>query len=224
MQDVRQGVFQTAVVTRSCGLASTTRDLSLHHGDPAVKKAGRLSDFCASELVNLAYSESLQEASIGMATIIPCWMWTRRIVRKLMLGTFSWRRGRGRRWPLSGIFLLCPAFSGPPVELWVIEKQPQEGDEEEGEATSLISQADVVGITGTVFTNHTIENLSALCRPQSYVVILGGTTSLSPVLFDYGVDVISGTRVVDVDMVLRGVSQGATFRQLGGKRLLIMAR
>ena len=74
--------------------------------------------------------------------------------------------------------------------------------------------ADVIGITGTAFNNHTIERLLGLCQPQAYVIILGGTAPLSPVLFDYGVDAISGTQVVDPEMVLRCVSQGATFRQI----------
>ena len=84
--------------------------------------------------------------------------------------------------------------------------------------------AEVVGITGTAFTNHTMQHLLELCVPQAYVIILGGTTPLSPVLFDYGVDAISGTQVTDPEMVLRCVSQGATFRQIKGIRLLTMMR
>jgi len=44
------------------------------------------------------------------------------------------------------------------------------------------------------------------------------------VLFDYGVSAISGTRVIDPETVLRCVSQGATFRQIRGVRLLTMER
>ncbi|MBW2353121.1 MAG: hypothetical protein JRF51_07810, partial [Deltaproteobacteria bacterium] len=42
--------------------------------------------------------------------------------------------------------------------------------------------------------------------------------------FDYGVDAISGTRVVDPGLALRCVSQGANFRQMRGIRLLTMVR
>ena len=109
-------------------------------------------------------------------------------------------------------------------EIWVIERQPQEGDFAEEQAESLVPRADVVGITGTAFTNHTIEHLLSLCRPEAYVVVLGGTAPLSPVLFDYGVNAISGTKVVEPEVVLRCVSQGATFRQIKGIRLLTMER
>ena len=108
--------------------------------------------------------------------------------------------------------------------LWVIERQPRQGDVGESEVESLIPQADVVGITGSAFINHTVEHLLALCSPKAYVVVLGATTPLSAVLFDYGVNAISGTRVADPETVLRYVSQGATFRQLKGIQLLTMKR
>ena len=109
-------------------------------------------------------------------------------------------------------------------ELWVMEQHPREGDFAEGKAESLVPQADVVGITGTAFTNHTIEHLLSLCRPEAYIIILGPTAPLSPLLFDYGVDAISGTKVVNPEAVLRCVSQGATFRQIKGIRLLTMRK
>ena len=104
----------------------------------------------------------------------------------------------------------------------MIEKNPQEGDYTEAEAENLIPQAEVVGITGTAFINHTIEHLLHLCNPDAYVVILGGTAPLSPVLFDYGISAVSGTVVIDPESVLRCVCQGATFRQIKGIRLLTM--
>jgi uncharacterized protein (DUF4213/DUF364 family) len=44
------------------------------------------------------------------------------------------------------------------------------------------------------------------------------------VLFDYGIDVISGTRVVDPERAVRCVSEGAVFRQVEGVRLVNMTR
>ena len=106
----------------------------------------------------------------------------------------------------------------------MIEKNPQEGDFTEAETEDLIPQADIVGITGTAFTNHTIEQLLKLCNPGAYVVILGDTAPLSPILFDYGVDAISGTKVTDPELTLRCVSEGATYRQIKGVQKLTMIR
>jgi len=106
----------------------------------------------------------------------------------------------------------------------VIEKNPQEGDFPETETGNLVPQADVVGITGTAFTNHTIEHLLKLCHPGAYIVILGDTAPLSPVLFDYGIDAVSGTKVTNEELALRCVSQGATYRQIKGIQKLTMIK
>jgi uncharacterized protein len=56
---------------------------------------------------------------------------------------------------------------------------------------------------------------------------LGPTTPLSEVLFDYGIDFLSGTRVADPEKVLKSISEGCHFRQLkkrGGVELLTLAK
>ena len=57
VKDVRQGPFQTAVLTRSCGLASTPHDPGPHHDRNPVQDAGRLVDKEAIKLVQMSYSE-----------------------------------------------------------------------------------------------------------------------------------------------------------------------
>jgi hypothetical protein len=83
----------------------------------------------------------------------------------------------------------------------------------------------VVAISSTTLINGTFEGLVALCRPDAYVLLLGPSTPLSPLLFDHGVQLLSGALVDDVDSVLRLVSQGASFRQIHrhGVRLVTMA-
>jgi len=224
VRDIRQGPFQTAALTRNCGLASTPHEYNHRHGDSAVKEAGLLMEKGALELARMAYSTSLLEAAIGMATINSLLEVDDKRCLSLNAGALLAEKGEGKKVAIVGHFPFVPKLRQTVKELWVIEQHPREGDFTEDEAENLIPQADVVGITGTAFTNHTIEHLLGLCRPEAYVIILGGTTPLSPVLFDYGVDAISGTKVVDTEAVLRCVSQGATFRQIKGVRLLTMMR
>ena len=47
---------------------------------------------------------------------------------------------------------------------------------------------------------------------------------LEPILFDYAVDAISGTKVINTGLALRCVSEGANFRQIKGTRRLTMIR
>jgi hypothetical protein len=131
--------------------------------------------------------------------------------------------GQGKRIAMVGHFPFISKLREIATELWVNEKNPRQDDFTEEEAENLIPRADVVGITGTAFTNHTFENLLTFCPPHAYVVVLGDTTPLSPFLFDYGVNAISGTKVVDPELALRCVSEGANYRQiLGVKRLTML--
>ncbi|MGB2813923.1 MAG: DUF364 domain-containing protein [Dehalococcoidales bacterium] len=224
VRDIRQGPFQTAVLTSNCGLAATPHEPGPHHEKTPVKGAGGLMEETAMTLAQMAYSTSTYEAAIGMATINSLTVVDEKRCVELNAGDLLAEKGKGRKVVLIGHFPFVPELRKAARELRVIERQPQEGDFAENQAEKLIPMADVVGITGTAFTNHTIEHLLGLCKPQAYVIILGGTTPLLPALFDYGVNAISGTKVIDPEMVLRGVSQGATFRQLKGIRLLTMMR
>ena len=222
VMDMRQGPFQTAVLTRYCGLASTPHDPGPHHDKTPVKEAGLLLEKDAQALARMANSLSPMEAAIGMATINSLIEVDEQHCVELNAGDLLEKKGEGKRVAIVGHFPFVPRLRKIVKELWVVERNPGEGDVAEAEAENLIPQADVVGITGTAFTNHTIEHLLGLCNPNAYVVILGGTAPLSPVLFDHGINAISGTKVVNPALALRCVSQGATFRQIKGIRLLTM--
>jgi len=222
VKDIRQGPFQTAVVSRSCGLAATPHEPESHHEKAPVKEAGSLNDKNVRELAQMACFSSQYEAAIGMATINSLIEVDEQRCTELNAGDLLAAKGQDKKVAIVGHFPFVPRLRNVVKELWVIERQPQAGDFPEEQAEKLIPRAQVVGITGTAFTNHTIDRLLEMCSQEAYTVILGGTSPLSPVLFNYGVNAISGTKVIDPEIVLRCVSQGATFRQLKGIRLLTM--
>lgn len=223
VRDIRQGVFHTAVWTQRCGLAATLPRDALRQSPPLVKEPGFLTNKTTEELTQMANSESILEAAIGMATINSLLEVDMSSCLELNAAELIVERGEGRRVAIVGHFPFIPRVREKVKELWVIEKNPKEGDFEEAQADRLIPQADVVAITGTALTNHTLEHLLELCAPKAYVVMLGDTVPLSPVLFDYGVDALSGTVVVDPDLALLCVSQGANFRQIRGtKRVTLL--
>ena len=224
VREIRLGPFQTAVITRNCGLAATLHDRAHHHEKTPVEEAGLLLEKSAMELARMAHSASLLEATIGMATINSLIDIDEGSCVELNAADLLIEKGRGRKVAIIGHFPFVPRLRQAAGELWVIEKRPQEGDFVEDEGERLIPQADVVGITGTALTNHTIEKLLGFCRPEAYVILLGGTAPLSPVLFNYGIDAVSGAKVFDPPVVLNCVSQGATFRQIQGVRRLTMRK
>jgi len=223
-REVRVGAFWTAVWSRACGLASTMGSGDHEHGATFVQDAGRLTGRSALELASLAYSDSPLETGIGLAAINSLLEVDEARCVELNAGDLLIELGRGKKVALAGHFPFVPDLRRAAARLWVLELRLQPGDVGAKEAETIVPQADIVAITGSAFINHTLEQLLSLCRPDSFVMVLGPTTPLSPVLFDYGVDIISGTRVTDPVLALRCLSEGATFRQIRGTRLLTMER
>jgi uncharacterized protein (DUF4213/DUF364 family) len=221
---VRIGRFWTGVWSRECGLASTTGPGEHEHGARFVQDAGSLTGRSALELARLAHSDSPLEAGVGLAAINSLLEVDEARCVELNAGDLLIEHGRGKKVALIGHFPFVPALREAAGHLWVLELRPQPGDTRAGEAGAIVPQADIVAITGSALINHSLGGLLDLCRTDSFVMVLGPTTPLSPILFDHGADVISGTRVVEPELALRCASEGATFRQIKGIRLLTMER
>jgi len=224
VKDIRQGFFYTAFLSRNCGLAATLAQDALHQSRSMVNDPGSLVAINPKGLANLAFSESILEASIGMATINSLIEVNEAACLELNASDLIMEKGEGKRITIIGHFPFIPKVREKAKELWIIEKNPREGDFNESHADDLIPLSDVVAITGTSLINHTLTHLLALCRPGSFVILLGGTAPLSPVLFDFNIDAICGTKVIDPNLVLNCVSQGANFRQIRGTRRLTMLK
>jgi uncharacterized protein (DUF4213/DUF364 family) len=230
VREVRIGAFWTALVLEDgrCGLASALRDDDHHrHGRNPVREAGHLHERSALALAELARSDSLLEASIGLAAINALLDVDEDACVELNAEQVILEQGTGQGVVVVGHFPFIPRVREAARQLWVLEKRPGEGDLPAEAASEIIPQADVVAITGTSLINHTFEELVGLCRPEAFILVLGPTTPLSPVLFDYGASVISGTLVTDSETVLCYVSQGASFRQIKrskGVKLLTLAK
>lgn len=224
VREVVIGAHWTAVASRRCGLASTLPELHPHTG-PSIKDAGSLTTKSARELMELAFSSSLMEASVGMATVnsvveINTHGCTETNAFEILAAT-----GAGKDVAIVGHFPFVPQLKGVARNLWVLEQHPREGDCTADQASSIIPRCQVVGITGTSLINHTLDNLLKLCH-DAFVMLIGPTTPLTPLLFDYGIDALSGSKVVDEEKVLRYIKEGCTFRQLhrAGVTLLTMIK
>jgi len=225
VKEVRIGPFWTGVWSRYCGLASTTFNHE-HENRFPIGEAGFLTGRSARELCRYATSPSLLEASVGLAAINSLLDVDMEQCQDINAGELLLEKGAGKRVAVVGHFPFVPELRRVARELWVLERRPQTGDLPAGEAVDVIPRADVVAITGTALINGTMESLLELCRKDSLVMVLGPTTPLTPLWFDYGVDLISGTRVLEPEVVLKFISEGVVFKQLRGRgiRLLTMAK
>jgi uncharacterized protein (DUF4213/DUF364 family) len=227
VRQVLVGAFWTAVVLEGdpprCGLASALR-AETHDEGPPVRQPGRLRQHSGRELAEWLRSPRILEASIGMAAFNALLEVDELSCVDLNAEEVIVERGTGRRVAVVGHFPFVERVRRAAQTCWVLELRPRPGDLAASQVAEVLPQADVVALTGTSLLNHTFDDLIALCRPEAFVVLLGASAPLSPVLLEHGVDAVSGTKVVDVPAVLRAVGEGATFRQIPGKRLLTMMR
>ncbi len=222
--DVRMGAYWTAVVIeltgeKRCGLAASFfPDDHYHSGDFDMPHAGKLLNISARELADWVFSQRPMERSVGTAAVnalLPRLesQWTNGNAAELLA-----ERGAGKNMVMVGHFPFAKKLREQVGTLWVLELNPHAGDLPADAAPEVIPQADVLVITATTMMNDTFAGLMALRKPDSSVMLLGPSTPLSPVLFDYGVDMLSGSAVStnpdEIDAVLTTVCQGAAFRQV----------
>jgi uncharacterized protein (DUF4213/DUF364 family) len=221
VREIHTCVFWTAVVSRHCGLASSFHEEHPYHRP--VRDVGNLTGKSSLELAQYAKSDNPLEASIGMAAINSLIdIDEARCVEENAVDILA-REGMDKKIAIVGHFPWVPRLRSVARKLWVIEQRPEEGDLPAEAAESILPQADVVGITGTSFINHTVEKLLELSK-GSFTIMVGPTIPLSRVLFDYGVDVIAGVRVVEPEKTIRCISEGAIFNQIAGVKLVTMAK
>jgi len=231
--DVRIGLHWIAVVLETggvqrCGLASTLRaaDEAEHAKGPDVPQAGQLELYSGRELAALALNNQPTLASVGIAAINALLPLNPHLWREDNAGEVLARYGQGRRVALIGHFPFVSQLRSLVGDLQVLELVPQDGDLPASAAPEVLPHAEVVAITGMTLANHTLDGLLGLCDPKAQVMVLGPSTPLSPVLFDHGVDIISGAVVTAVEPVVHILSQGGSFRQIhrAGVRLVNMHR
>lgn len=223
------GLRWTAVAVRQggekrCGLATTLAAPHEHGGDPDVPQAGGIADLPAHTVAGWVRSSKPTLNSLGVAAInalIPQSDkgWREGNAREILL-----HYGRGKRVVMVGRFPFAEEVGAEARELIVLEQDPGPDDLPAGEARAVLPDAEFVSVTGMTLVNGTLQELLGWCSPEAMVMVMGPSTPLSPVLFDYGVDILAGSVVTDVEAVLQTVGQGAGFRQVhrAGVRLVSM--
>lgn len=226
---VNIGLHWTAVVVEvdgqlRCGLASTLHN-DHQHGMPDVPQAGELEALSALKLAAFILGDRPTLTSVGAAALNALLPQHPETWVDLNAEEVIAEHGAAKSVALVGHFPFVDRLRPRVGELTVLELNPRPGDLPGSAAKEVIPSADVVAITSMTLLNHTLDGLLELCSPQAHVIMLGPTTPLSPVLFDYGIGLLCGSVVTAIDPVLRVVRQGGNFRQIhrAGVRLVSMA-
>jgi len=214
------GSHLIAVTSKRVGLAASLPGRT----DASTIEASTLTGKSARELAYWLLEENWLEAGIGMAALNSLIEVDQRKLREVNAKQIIAERAAGKKLMVVGHFPFVEAMRESVQNLWVMEKRPQKGDVSEEEGYQLLAEADVVAITGSSLINHSFEKIISRCKPQSFKIMLGPSTPLSPILFNYGLDVIGGALVDDAPRVVTMVEKGCGFRQLKGVRTVVMTK
>ena len=224
VRDIRICSFFTAVLSRTVGLASTLRRIPHCGPEHPVRNAGGLLPASARSLAELMHSDSLLEASVGLAALNSLLNVAPTDYEEINAGDLLADRGRGRRIAVVGDFPFVKRLGQVADELWVFEQGDKVGPTlvAADRMPDLLPQAELAAISSTTLLNHTLDGILSELSDSCFKVLVGPSTPLAPVLFDLGFDALCGSVVTDRWRALSCLSQGATFRQVRGVRHVVL--
>ncbi|MBI9048362.1 MAG: DUF364 domain-containing protein [Anaerolineaceae bacterium] len=231
VNDVRIGLHWTAVVVEkhgkhACGLASTVNNTHHREGIPDVESAGDLCSLSALQLADFALSSSNIKSSIGIAAmnalIEPKPTQWQEINAEQVLA----KEGNGKNIAVIGSFPFVNRLKDKVNKIYVFDLNPAEGEFGPEAAAKILPDMDVIAITGMTLVNKTLDDLLPYCNPGAVKMMLGPSTFLSDMMFDYGFDLVSGAYVDKIVPVIQTMCEGGTFKQVhrAGVRLVTMAK
>ncbi len=223
LQQLLVGAHWTAVQSRHCGMASTVMSQK-PHGESAISSAGQLQHLSAKELAAYTLSDNTLEASIGLAALNSLIDIPRKNVVEVNAFKYLAEKGVGKTIAVFGHFPNTKDLQTVAGQLIVFELSPAEGEHGLEDVETLLPSADLVAITSNSIINHSLQDILPHIRENAFSMLLGPSTPLSEVMFDFGLDMLAGVRVNDSRMLFNCIGQGAIFRQVKGVELVTITR
>lgn len=219
--DLRVGPYWTVVRTSlGAGMASSLRSEDHLHGSRPIQGAGNLDALSLTELAQLMRSESPPEAAVGLAAANSVLGPTAQGLTEQKAVEILRDQGRGKRVAMVGRFPFADGLAEDCDQLWVFERGANRREDDlDGEAMKeMLPEADVVAVTATTLLNRTLPEILGRVRTDAFVMMLGPSTPLTPLLHQFGINVLCGTVIDDPAGVVRSVEQGAVTSQITGVR------
>lgn len=191
--------------------------LSLSQLEPSVPDDGTFFHLRGRPLVELAelsLSWNNREAAIGAAAICAACNITERFAgapevngQDLLL-----KKAAGKNVGVIGHFPFTEQLRAASASLTVFDQQLHEGDLPQQAEEYLLPHMDVVAITGSTLANKSLPRLLELAA-KAWVMVIGPSTPLSALLFDYGVDALSGSIARDPEDLAEIIREGGGVHQ-----------
>jgi len=217
IENILIGLHWISVESRRIGISHIFR------GDQGfeLKDAGAVRGKDILEAASLLKSWDPMEASLGLAALNSL---MEPKGEKVNVHDYILSQSPGRTVTCIGRFPFFPEISRIAARAFLLEMEPREGELPPYAAEEVVPESDLVIITGTTLINKTMQRLLELSR-NGIAVVLGPSTPMSEVLFDFGASVVAGIRVTDPEALVRSLSQGVKFyRKIAGIEPLTMFR
>jgi len=222
VKEIYTFAIYSIVVSRMCGAASVPREG--HLLNHTVQDAGSLLEKSTLELAEYIKSDRLLEASVGLAALNSLIEVDEKHCKSINALEIILEKGKNRNIGIIGHFPFVNQLKDKARNLWVFEKFPEEGDLPEEQIPEILPQCDVIAITGVTLINHTLDEILKVCPEDSFIMLMGPSVPMSPVLFDYRIDVAAGIKIVNKAEVIRHLSQGSNLRRIPGVKQLILCK
>jgi uncharacterized protein len=194
------GLTWTAIESKFVGLSHTYKTSEIID----IENAGELTSCTISDLTKRILSWKPLEASIGVAAINSL---IEPHGKKGNVKAFIKKKARGKTVTFIGRFPFYDEISPIAKKSYLLEINPTGNELPTFACEEILPKSDVNVITGTSLINHSLQRLLELGQ-NGINIVLGPTTPLSPVLFDFGADVLAGIKVTNKKELVKSITQG----------------
>lgn len=209
VKDVRVGVSWTGIHGKYGGV-SKTYGIPVAHGN-YTRDMGELTNKNTLELAEYVKSWNLVEASIGVAALNS--MMKPRGKKDINAQDLIIEESQNKKVTMVGKFPKIDEIRSVAKELWILESDqsltnPKEGIITEAAAEYVFPKSDIIVITGSTLITKGLERYLNLAKKEdAYTIIMGPSTTMSDVLFDYGANMLAGVELLNPEAILRKISQ-----------------
>lgn len=210
LEDVAVGGRFVAVLAGGCvGLASTLGARPKPEENALVH---RLRGKPLIGVARLLFSDSPILATVGLAALNALCAPPEQLPAPR---SQEWLEGlcRGRQAVVVGDFPFIPRLKAVASALHVMELRPVSGSTPARRWGPLLASCEVTVITGTALLTRSLAWFLAKAH-KAVKVLIGPSTPMSTVLFEYGADILAGCRVTDPPGVLKAVRADGSFREI----------
>ena len=195
------GLHWTVVESRYVGMAHNIRASY----SKEIADAGNLIGMSALSLAQRVKSWNNQESSLGLATINSL---LTPLGNQGSINPYIMEIAKGKTVTIIGRFSFNDEIRKVAYATHCLEIEPVNNELPSYAAEEVIPFSDVVVISASSIINKSLPRLLELSKGKECIV-LGPSTPMNELLFDYGASKLEGVRVIDSDMLFRCVEQGA---------------